>query len=246
METPHRLLRAVAEDADPKLRDLSTRDLDRRDRIFEVAQTLFSRFGRHGVTFRGLAAANHMSPVTLRRFFLDIDALLGELFVRHMRMIATFIGRVSADDPDRHRLYRAAYIAATRTGFGAPTQAHMLFTMYRPTLPDDIAYDLNQARLALGDMISGSADRADELLELLDTPTIDPEEIELIWQRRIARTAAFAKANAAPPRAPVIDLQNPAKPSHAAPPPPDPELDDLTLISGVTKPGFDVRAHAPP
>jgi AcrR family transcriptional regulator len=115
MEIPHRILRAHALDLDPTLRDLTTRELERQERILKIAQSLFVRYGRHTITFRGLATAMKMATATLRKHYTCLDALLAALLHRHLQQITKAMGEVPQEAPNRaqaprrrRRLFRGA------------------------------------------------------------------------------------------------------------------------------------------
>jgi AcrR family transcriptional regulator len=178
MQTPHRLLRADAQEFDRNPPDLSPRERARHDRILEVGRAILARRGRHAVSFTGLAAALRMAPATLRRHVPDLDALLCEILRQHLRDIATEIGKIPHAAPDRNRQRRAAYLAFTRTAFGGFTEAHLLLVRDRHTLPDDVLPAIEETRLALGGNLAG--DMACEALSHLDNPFLSPARIEAI------------------------------------------------------------------
>jgi AcrR family transcriptional regulator len=173
---PARILRGHAEDLPGGRPHLSAADLDRQDRILATGLSLFARFGRAGITMAVFAAAMRLSPSTVRRHFPDLDALLAHLITRHLLAIAAALGDVPADAPDRSTRLLAAYIAATRTGFGAPTEPHLLLLRERHALPDDLAAPIGQIRGQIGETLAGPNGEA--ALALLDTPNLHAPQIQ--------------------------------------------------------------------
>ena len=176
MQTNPRTLRAEADAFDRQLRFPTERDRQQREHILTVAQALLARHGRHTISFTTLAAALRMAPATLRRHFIDLDALLGDILGRHLLALAAALGEIPFDHPDRARQKRAAYFTYTRGAFGGLTEAHLLYTRDRHLLPDDILTSLELTRDGLGDLLAGP--NAREALLLLDTPYIPLANIE--------------------------------------------------------------------
>jgi len=180
METPARILRAFAKDIDPALRDLNTRQYERQERILKIAQHLMARFGRHAISFSGLATAMKMATQTLRFHYCDLDELLAEILRRHLMAIAKAFGQVP-DGPDRPKALRAAYYAFTRTGFGGFIEAHGLLIHELRHLPPDLRETLEQMQHSLADSMAPLSDQnmAGKVLTLLDSPCFSLDEIEL-------------------------------------------------------------------
>jgi len=162
-----RILRAEADDLDdfsPRFR--TARESARHDHILKVAQVLLARYGRHELTFTALALALRIGTATLRRHFIDLDALLGDILNRHLMDLARYLGQIPFNDPDRDRKRRAKYLEYTRNGFGGLTQAHLLFVRDRHTLPEDLLTALEQTRDGIGASLGPDPQ---ETLALLDT-----------------------------------------------------------------------------
>jgi len=217
-----RILRAEADKFDRSLRFLTERDRQRREHIVKAAQALLARHGTHAVTFGALALALRMGAGTLRRHFIDLDELLGEILSRHLLAISTALGEIPFNDPDRARKKREAYFTFTRTAFGGLTEAHLLYTRDRHRLPEDIAVNLEQTREGLGELLAGPNGR--EALVLLDTPYIPLANIEAMLAalpqeaEAPAETPAETKAEtpaeiAAQPPAPTPARKTPALPA---------------------------------
>ena len=183
-----RILRAEADAFDRQQRFLPERDRQRREHILTVAQALLSRHGRHAITFGAMAAALRMAPATLRRHFIDLDALLGEILSRHLLALAAAMGQVPFNDPDRSRKKREAYFTFTHGPFGSLTEAHLLYTRDRHSLPEDLLTSLEQTREGLGEFLAGPNGR--EALLLLDTPYIPLTNIEAMLAALPQETAA--------------------------------------------------------
>ncbi len=218
MPTPIRILRAHADDLPNARPMLSARELDREDRILDTARALIFRFGRVNLTFNALAVAMRLAPATIRRHFPDLDSILSEIILRHLRAIACALGEVPRDHPNRQAAARAAYITFTRNGMGcAPTEAHTLLIRERHTLPPDLLEHIEQLRDLIG--TSFAKDHIETTLGLLDNCFLQPSQIE-------AMLATLQNPSAALPKIKSITYRQNARPtpqmppSRAFPPPP--------------------------
>lgn len=178
MEIPHRVLRAEAMDLDRTLCDLNSSEMDRQERILRVALAILVKYGRHTITFTGLAVAMKMATTTLRKHFTCMDALIAHLLLRHMNTVAFHLGQVPQDAPNRQQALRAAYLGATRTGFGAFTEAHLLFVHQRHSLPVDALEIIHATYVGIGEKLGGPSPL--ETLSHLDNPHLDAKRIEAI------------------------------------------------------------------
>ena len=176
MRTPPRILRSRADDLNPLGADLTTPEIERRDKILKTAEDLFFRFGRNTITFTAMALALRLSPATLRRVFLDLDCLLADILRRHLLEVANAMGKVPRDAPNLHALRRAAYVAATRLPFGGLTQAHVLLTRDRNLLPEDLRESIDGLRDSIAVILSPTNARA--TMDLLDLPCFEAAQIE--------------------------------------------------------------------
>ena len=178
MPTEARHIRTLLDDLSPP-RHRTTRELDQEARIIAAATAAFARFGRSHITLANFAAGLRLSPATIRRLFPDLHTLLAEILRRHLLAIATAIGEANPNPLAPHAARQAAYIAATRNGFGAPTAPHILLLRDRHTLPEDLAEPIEQLRLQIGALLAGP--RADLALAILDEPTCpEPEALTLL------------------------------------------------------------------
>ncbi len=213
MPTEARHIRILLDDLSPP-RHRTTRELDQEARIITAATAAFARFGRSHITLANFAAGLRLSPATIRRHFPDLHTLLAEILRRHLLAIATAIGDANPNPLAPHAGRQAAYIAATRNGFGAPTAPHILLLRDRHTLPEDLAEPIDQLRLQIGDLLAGP--RADLALAILDEPTCpEPEALTLL------ATLSPTPHLTATPIPPVATQSHPAAPAaqHAAAPP---------------------------
>jgi AcrR family transcriptional regulator len=173
-----RILRDEANDLDdftPRFQTERQRAL--REHIIKVSQALLARHGRHNITFAALALALGLGTGTLRRHFIDLDALLGEILRRHLMDLSRHLGEIPLTDPDCESKRRAKYFEYTRTAFGGLTEAHLLFVRERHTLPEDILPALEQTREGIGQFLGPDPYEA---LSLLDTPYFTLARIEAI------------------------------------------------------------------
>jgi AcrR family transcriptional regulator len=209
MPTPARLLRAFADELPGMRPRFSARELAQQDRILAAAQSLFARFGRTNITMGNFALALRMSPATIRRYFCDLDCILAELLLRHLNAIAKAIGEIPHDAPGRRTAARRAYAEATRTPFGAPTEAHLLLVRDRHVLPPDLLETVEKLRDGLGDIVGGPD--AITALTLLDISHLPVAQIEAM----LAPLEPAAPAE--PPARLVLMPPRPPPPSIARP-----------------------------
>jgi len=178
MQTNPRILRAEADKFDRQQRFPTERDRQQREHILTAAQSLLARHGSHAISFGAMAAALRMAPATLRRHFIDLDALLGEIIGRHLMDISRRLGEIPFNDPDRCRKQREIYFTFCRGTFGGLTEAHRLYTRDRHVLPQDILSHLENTRDGIGELLAGP--NAQAALVLLDTPYIPLANIEVM------------------------------------------------------------------
>jgi AcrR family transcriptional regulator len=224
MKIPARILRAQADDLPGRRPRRTGKELEREDQIIATAIPLMARHGRAGMTLTGFAHALRMAPCTLKTHFSDLDALLAEILYRHLANIAAAIGAAKSP-PDatiaqRRAARRAAYITFTRTPYSAPTEAHLILLRERHALPADLAGPIEDLRYQIGEMLAD--ENADAALALMDTPTLQPPQIE-------------AMLAAIPPRPRHVDETHPA-PAPAPSPAATSVAPDLTNISFLPNP----------
>jgi AcrR family transcriptional regulator len=213
MPTPIRTLRAHFDDIPNARPHLSARELDREDRILEAARILMARFGRSNLTLTSLAMAMRLSPASIRRLFPDLNSILFELLIRHLRAISCALGEIPHNHPNRLAALRAAYVAFTRNGPAATTDIHTLLIRERHFLPPDLAAHVEHLRDLLGQSLA--KDHADTTLILLDNPFLQPPQIE-------AMLAALANPQAASLKRKTMMFPKQARPILEDPPKPEP------------------------
>jgi AcrR family transcriptional regulator len=209
MAIPIRVLRAEIEDLRGARPLMSHRELDRRDMILAAARRLIAAHGRAAVTMNHLAGAVFIASATLRRYFPDMDNLLGEILRIHLRTVSRALAGVPFGDGDRRPALRAAYIAATRTALGGPTEAHLIMLMTRQHLAWDERKSIDAQRDVIGDILAG--DHGPIALNLLDMPELDAAAVE-----RMLAASAQPQSDAGAP----ADIAPPAMTGPAAPPEP--------------------------
>lgn len=200
MRIPTRILRAVVDDLPNGRPIFSARELEQKERILTFGTALMIRFGRAGLAFNEFAIAIRLSPAAIRRHFVDIDALLGEILLRHLRNIIDAVSKIPPGTANRAQKQRAAYLAETRAPFGGPTGLHELFLRERKTVPPDIAEPLETLRLILGELMA-TPDEAPILLTLLDTHELSIKHIERMFS---AIAPPRARAGPTPHQSPNI------------------------------------------
>jgi AcrR family transcriptional regulator len=198
---PARILRAQADMQPSARRYRSARERDEEDHILRGAKPILARNGRANLNFGGLAFALRISVGLLRRHFPDLDSLLGEILLRHLREISEALGKIPQDAPNCQAARRAAYLAATRTQYGDPNEAQMLLLRDRHALPADLAEPIETIRQSIGDLLAYP--NGPLALALLDTPGTDPSTVEAMF-------AAILPA-ASPAPAPLPEAASPPK-----------------------------------
>ena len=180
MKTPLRILRAHIAHMTNLRAHWRPSQWAREAKILQLGLAILTLQGRHATTAGGMAAAIGIAPATLRRYFADIDALMGEILRRHLATLEQALNAIPANTPNLHAARRKAWHQATRTETGALTDAHLLFLRDRHMLPPDILPALNQtyqtlaARLAPG--AHGPAAQA-----ILDLPLTTADRIEPLF-----------------------------------------------------------------
>jgi AcrR family transcriptional regulator len=199
MQTPARLHRAYVVNRSHNRPPLSEKLREREDAIIANAQALMASFAGDHFTIGGIALALGMSPATIRQHFVDVDCILAEILVRHLRGISRAIGKIPQDHPNRRAAARAVYFEATRTGWGAFTDPHLLLIQALHTLPEDLAKPIEGMHQMIGEALAG--EQADFVLTLLDSPRLQPAQIEAQLtgvEAKAAPRVAPAKPAAAP------------------------------------------------
>jgi AcrR family transcriptional regulator len=245
-----RILRATANSLDRDPPSLTARQQAQQERILTLGQALFARYGYQSLNLANLALALSIGKATLRRHFVDLDALLAAILQRHLLQIAGALAAISPTAPDAAQQRRAAYIQATRAPFGGLNEAHLLLIRDRHLLPEDELTAIEETRATLGILLAGDA--AEEAFTFLDAPSLQPAEIETLIAALIT-----ARTSPAPPPQPALpepalhfssSLPAPwarrlaeANPTH------DPDHDDLGWLQGaLNAEAANPQAHAPP
>ena len=225
-----RQLRAEADDLPGNRPHFSARELDRRDRIVATATALMARHGRAALNLASFALAIRMSRHAIQRHFIGLDCILAEIIHRHLQSVARAIGEVPHTAPDPAAARRAAYVAATRTPWGAPTPSQSLLLQNRLSLPPDLADPIDQTRLALAAALTPPGTDPETTLTLLDNPHLSPTQIE-------AMLAALA-----PPAPAALPSPKPRHPTHAPTAARQPHATSIRLPS----PTFPILFPRPP
>ena len=187
MHISPRVIRAEAEALGCLPKFLTDKQREQRDNIQRLGRSILAKNGRDRVRFIDIAVGLNITKAALRRHFVDIDALLGNILLRHLRALVAEIAKIPHDAPDRDRKRRAAYIAFTRTPMGGLTQDHLLLVRDLKLLPEDERIPLEVLRDDVGRIVAG--DHFEVALELLDLPHFDAAYVE-----------AKLAAHMAPPR----------------------------------------------
>jgi AcrR family transcriptional regulator len=222
MHTPHRILRADAEDLERTPPELTQREQERDDRILTLGQGIMARRGSHALTMSGLAQALRIGAGTLRRHFVDLDALLAALLHRHLRDIVRALAEIPQDAPNRPQKLRAAYLAFTRSDLGGLTEAHLLLVRDRHLLPEDLLTPIERRRQAIGDRLAPG--QAEAALGLLDMPCLDAPRIEAALAAIVAVPPDQARSAASPAPTPPARPQPARAPFPGRPKSPPPNL----------------------
>jgi AcrR family transcriptional regulator len=161
-----RLLRDAIQDRLPR-RHLTTRELERRDRIVSAGRSAFVRCGRHTITLSSLALVLNLTPAAFRRIFIDLDDLLFQILDQHLLALARKIAEIPDCDPDHKAKRCEAYLNATRGNLSAYTEDHLLLLRERHQLPPDLLQHIELQRTAIGEDLAGTL-HAEATLAVLD------------------------------------------------------------------------------
>jgi AcrR family transcriptional regulator len=237
MNTEPRILRTHVDNARRNRPPLPERQRERQEFIIAATQTLMATFNGDHFTLGKLALAMRMTPATIRRYFIDVESILAVILLRHLVEVSRAIGRVPPDHPNRRAAQRAAYIEATRTGWGALNEPHQLLIEARRFLPPDLAKPIEDMRRLIGEALAG--ERWETGFTLLDAPHLAPALIETML------AATDPSPVAAEPKA--ADPAEPAPPQTPAPPPHKPHYRDWRQAKRLKAAAKRAaRAHPPP
>jgi AcrR family transcriptional regulator len=227
MAVPPNLLRSQVEDFEHTPNHLSTKLLQRRDRVLTTGRHLLATHGLRNLRVCDLAIAMNISSAAIRYHFADLDALLMEIIHNHNKAINEALGAVHRTDPDAVAKRRAAYLAATRGPHGSLTEAHLLLIRDATMLSEANYAAIQQSHDQHAIILAGKLD-ADVALTLLDAPRLDPIRILTTIATLEGTDPALALPFLTPapaPRPEAIEL--------LPPPQPRPELswsDDLAHV----------------
>jgi AcrR family transcriptional regulator len=202
MHISPRIIRAEAEALGCLPKFLTDRERERRDNILRLGRAVLAKHGRDRVRFIDICVGLNLTVAAVRRYFVDTDALLGDILHRHLRALVTELAKIPQDAPDRDRKRRAAYIAATRTPVGGLTADHLLLVRDLKLLPEDVRIPLDDLRCEIGKTVAGG--HFELALELLDQPYLDAADVEARLAPHMAPRRAAPPHNIMPP-----DLETP-------------------------------------
>jgi AcrR family transcriptional regulator len=183
MHIPARIIRAEAEALGCLPKFLTDRERERRDNILCLGRAIMAKHGRDRVRFIDICVGLNLTSAAIRRHFVDVDALLGDILHRHLHALVAELAKIPQNAPDRDRKRRAAYIAATRTPTGGLTADHLLLVRDLKLLPEDVRIPLERLRCEIGTIVAG--DHYELALELLDQPYLDAHDVEAKLAPRI-------------------------------------------------------------
>jgi AcrR family transcriptional regulator len=197
MHISPRIIRAEAEALGCLPKFLTDKQREQRDNILRLGRSILAKHGRDRVGFIDIAVGLNITKAALRRHFVDIDALLGNIILRHLRALVAELAKIPHDAPDRERKRRAAYIAATRTPMGGLTQDHLLLVRDLKLLPEDERIPLELLRDEIGRIVAG--EHFELALELLDQPYFDANDVEAKLAPHTAPRRAAVPKDIIPP-----------------------------------------------
>ena len=178
MNPAPRILRADARDALGNRHFLTEREQERQRDIVNVAERLMCNHGPAAVTLKILQSSLDMTAAAMHRHFTDIEELFGHILQRHVQALFDVISKIPIETPDHVAARRAAYIAYTRTPWGAHTNIHHLMLNHAATLPPDMARPVEALRRMIAGTLVGT-DAPSAAMALLDSLDLEPPEIEI-------------------------------------------------------------------
>jgi len=199
---PIRILRAQVETLIDLRATWRPAQFEREKAILRLATAMIATHGMANVTLPGLARAMAISTNTFRRYFVDLEALVGAILRRHLEALYEALAEIPANTPNIAAARRQKWLQLTRTENGDFTDAHKIFVLDRHLLPADILPALEELYAEHGSEIAAPA-TAGQALAVIDQAFTTQASVEA------ALTASAAKPE--PPRAP-----HPATPPRAA------------------------------
>jgi hypothetical protein len=159
----------------------------------------------------------------LRRFYCDLEHLLGEILRNHMAALIAELNKIPENAPNRPAQCRAAYSRLIRGPDGALTDAHHLLARHRYALPPDEFEPTEKLRATLNALL-GAGEIGVMAATLLDGGTASLARIEtmlatLADHREPPEPAAIAPPQAANQNRPAKPAPAPASPTPAKPDP---------------------------
>ena len=254
MQASLRQVRATASNYGRLVPPLTWRERERFEEILVESPGVLVEHPRQTLTFNIIAGTLRTTPVTLRRYFPDLDALIGEILHKHLRLIAEAFGEVP-HGPDRARLCRLRYYNLTHTPMGAPNPQQLIMIRELYALPEDLRGPLAAMRHSLGVTMAG--DLAEELLHFFENPCFTLADIEaLLPPLEAARAAEFqalhlpppatAPQNVAPPPAPEPEPESAADPQETAAPASPEAEPDFATDNFIAEPDSEVQTDPEP
>jgi AcrR family transcriptional regulator len=248
MPIPPRILRAEIEDIPGARPKLNARERERQQVILTAGRRVLVNHGAAAIRLTDLATALGMSPGTIRRYFPDLDYLLGEILRAHLLALSSAIGQalhgIPFGAPHRQGTARAAYVAATRTILGGLTEGHLLLVRERHTLPPDQLATIEQLREGLGEVLAGELGHA--ALALLDKPEFSAAQVEAMLRTLAAPARTAPRLRIIPPSAPEALAEEPSRENPKGwgecATPPGPKVDGGSGGNGTFPPVFSSPA----
>ena len=225
MSTPIRILRAQVETLIDLRATWRPAQFQRERLILRLATALIATHGLGNITLPALAQAMMMANATLKRYFVDLEALVGAILRRHLKALQTALAEIPADTPNLHATRRQTWLRLTRTDSGDFNDEHKIFVKFRHHLPADIRPALEALYQELGTELA-AAFEPKQTLEILDSVLTTPANLEMILTAATPAPAGATQLRPAASRPAAIQprpetLPNPAfLPRPAAVPPP--------------------------
>ncbi len=222
MQATIRQIRNTASGLGRLLPPLTGREYERYQEILQESPALLMHHPRSTLTFAMVAISLRTTATTLRRYFADIDDLIGNILLRELQRITEAFAKVPRG-PGRAAECRKLYFDLTRTGSWDHNPVHRLMIRDRHDLPCDLRDPIDAIRHALGVTMAG--DFAEGLLGMFEQAYLSLEEVDaaadaIIRIRAASHPCADAPDQAPPPAMPPLL----AAPEQAAQPEQAPDL----------------------
>ncbi len=210
MQATLRQVRNTAADLGHLVPPFTQRERERYLEILKESPRLLLQHPRSTLTFSLVAGSVRCAPATLRRYFADLDDLIGAILHTSLLNIAEHFAKIPRG-PDRARECRKLYFNLTRSPSGSLSPIQLLMARDRHSLPQDLHDPIDMMRHGLGVTMAGEL--AEDALSYFENANHSLEDIEAILPALAQSRAAQALQYQLPPPAPEPEPERELEPA---------------------------------